>query len=119
MNANARAKNRGALCSSPLVTTKAAKAGQLVSGMRAGVLAQGNQLNGLAVSLSLGVGLMASGMISGGGLNPAAVTGLALSGGASGKQLQQMWIYLVAPLVGAVLGHASVKLTSPIDMGKE
>lgn len=81
---------------------------------------QGNQLNGLAVSLSLGVGLMASGMISGGGLNPAAVTGLALSnGGASGKQLQQMWIYLVAPLVGAVLGHASVKLTSPIDMGKE
>jgi len=80
---------------------------------------QGNQLNGLAVSLSLGVGLLASGMISGGGLNPAAVTGLALSNGATGKQLQQLWVYLVAPLVGAVLGHASVKLTSPIDMGKE
>jgi glycerol uptake facilitator-like aquaporin len=80
---------------------------------------QGNQLNGLALSLSLGVGLMASGMISGGGLNPAAVMGLFLSNGGSRKQLQEMWVYLVGPMVGAVLAHASVKLTSPIDMGKE
>ncbi len=80
---------------------------------------QGTQLNGLAVSMSLGAGMMVSAMISGGGLNPAAATGLALSNGATGKQLRQLWMYVVAPLVGAALGHASVKITSPIDMGKE
>jgi len=80
---------------------------------------QGTQLNGLAVSMSLGAGMMVSEMISGGSLNPAAAMGLALSNGATGKQLRQLWMYVIAPLVGAVFGHASMKITSPIDMGKE
>lgn len=80
---------------------------------------QGTQLNGLAVSMSLGAGMMVSEMISGGSLNPAAAMGLALSNGATGKQLRQLWMYVIAPLVGAVFGHASMKITSPFDMGKE
>lgn len=80
---------------------------------------QGNQLNGLAVSLSLMAGLFASGLVSGGGLNPAVASGLFLNNGASSAQLQKkLWLYVAAPLVGAVLGKASVSLTSPPDMGK-
>jgi glycerol uptake facilitator-like aquaporin len=79
---------------------------------------QGSQLNGLVVGASLMGSLLVGGGISGGGLNPAVVSGLFLNNGASSKQIQQtLWVYLVAPLLGATLAHVGVSMTSPAELG--
>lgn len=80
--------------------------------------AQGTQLAPLAIAASLMGGLFGAGVISGGGLNPAAATALFVSNGKETAIKENLWVYVAAPLVGAALGSASVALTSPPDAGK-
>lgn len=65
----------------------------------------GSMATGLAVGGSLFVGALAASSMSPGILNPAVALGVgALSGGASG-----LWVYLLMPLVGGVLGAQLAK----------
>lgn len=64
---------------------------------------------GIAVGVALTVAYLISMPVSGGGLNPARSLGPAIFAG--GDALTQVWLYIVAPLLGAVLAvlvHAPV-----------
>ena len=65
--------------------------------------AQGHQYFGLAIGAALTSGLYAAGGISGGGLNPAVASGL-YAMNASKEQGEEVWVYWVGPLFGAVVG---------------
>lgn len=71
-----------------------------------------HQLGPLAIAAALTGGLFGASKISGGGLNPAAATALFLSNGKEQVVKDYLWIYVLAPLVGAVLGTMSVQLTA-------
>lgn len=57
------------------------------------------KVGGLFIGLTVAMGIMMAGPISGGALNPARHLGPALLGGG----LQNIWIYWVGPIVGGVL----------------
>jgi len=81
----------------------------LTAGFIAVILAstkRASALAALAIPLSLVAIHFASATLSGASVNPARSIGSALVGG----DLSKIWIYLVAPLVGAVLGWAAWKV---------
>lgn len=64
---------------------------------------RGNPYYGLAIGFTVMVGAFAVGGISGGAFNPAVGTGPILAAAAAGESLNDLWIYWVGPVAGAVL----------------
>ncbi|MBK0422402.1 aquaporin [Leucobacter sp. CSA2] len=71
-----------------------------------------NSFYGLAIGATVFVGATTVGGISGGGFNPAVALGLAVSGQFAWSS---MWLYILAPLVGAVLAALVFRFLSPND----
>jgi len=87
----------------------------LTAGFIAVILAatkRASALAALAIPLSLVAIHFASATLSGASVNPARSIGSALVGG----DLSKIWIYIVAPIVGAVLGWVAWKV---MDGGRE
>ncbi len=72
-----------------------------------------NPLAPLAIAAALVGGLFGAGPISGGGLNPSVAGALFVANGKQQMITDSLWIYVLAPLVGAALATASVVVTSP------
>lgn len=75
----------------------------------------GNSFYGLAIGSTVVVGAFAVGAISGGGFNPAVALGLSVSGQFAWANL---WLYIVAPLVGAALAAVAFRFLSVNDFKK-
>ena len=67
-----------------------------------------NAVPGLAIGLTVVVGVLIGGPITGGSMNPARSLGPALFSG--GEALRHVWLYLVAPPIGALLGAFTYEL---------
>ena len=65
-----------------------------------------HQLAGLAIGATVSLGSIFGGPISGASMNPARSLGPAVISG----QLDQLWIYLTAPVIGALLAVPTCKL---------
>lgn len=76
---------------------------------------EGNSFYGLAIGGTVFVSAVAFGGISGGGFNPAVALGLATSGNFSWGA---MWIYVLAPLVGAAVAAVLFRLFNAADVKK-
>ena len=74
-----------------------------------------NSFYGLAIGGTVFVGAIAVGGVSGGGFNPAVALGLAISGQFGWSNL---WLYIVAPLVGAAVAAVLFRLLSSEDVKK-
>jgi MIP family channel proteins len=68
----------------------------------------------IAIGATVGLAAMVGGPISGASLNPARSIGPALAGG----DLDALWIYLTAPVVGAALGALSYDLIREEPAGR-
>lgn len=75
----------------------------------------GNSFYGLAIGGTVFVGATAVGAISGGGFNPAVALGLAVSGHFAWSSL---WLYIAAPIVGAVLAALLFRVLNADDAKK-
>lgn len=75
----------------------------------------GNSFYGLAIGGTVTAGAIAVGGISGGGFNPAVALGLAVHGEFAWSN---MWVYAVAPLVGAALAAIAFRLLNAHDLKK-
>ncbi len=73
------------------------------------VAGKGGEFAGLAIGLSLAFGIMMSGPLTGGSLNPARTFGPAIFTGTFG----QYWIYLLGPLAGAAVAALLFKYMVP------
>ncbi len=62
---------------------------------------------GIAVGATVGIGALFAGPITGGSMNPARSLAPALISG----HLEQLWIYLIAPFVGAILAITTCRAT--------
>ena len=69
--------------------------------------ARAPKVGGLFIGLTIALGIMASGPVSGGAINPARHFGPALMGGG----LQNMWLYWVGPILGSVVAALVYKST--------
>ncbi len=69
--------------------------------------ARAPKVAGLFIGLTIAMGIMASGPISGGAINPARHFGPALMGGG----MQNMWLYWVGPILGSVAAALVYKST--------
>jgi MIP family channel proteins len=69
--------------------------------------ARAPKMAGLFIGLTIVLGIMAAGPVSGGAINPARSFGPALMGGGT----QNMWIYWVGPISGAVAAALVYKTT--------
>lgn len=74
-----------------------------------------NSFYGLAIGTSVFVGAVAVGSISGGGFNPAVALGLSIGGVFTWGNL---WLYVVAPLLGAAIAAGLFRLLNPHDLAK-
>ncbi|KAL3507975.1 hypothetical protein ACH5RR_033357 [Cinchona calisaya] len=63
-------------------------------------------LSGLVVGVSIGLGVLITGPISGGSLNPARSLGPAIVSG----DFSFLWIYIAAPIIGAIFGGILYRL---------
>ena len=72
----------------------------------------GNSFYGLAIGATVMTGAFAVGPISGGGFNPAVALGLSVNGNFGWSNL---WIYILAPFVGAALAALCFRVLSPAD----
>ena len=72
----------------------------------------GNSFYGLAIGTTVFVGASIVGPISGGGFNPAVALGLAVHGDFAWGNL---WLYIVAPLVGAALAALAFRALNTHD----
>lgn len=72
----------------------------------------GNSFYGLAIGFTVLAGAFAVGDISGGAFNPAVGIGITAMGLGSWNNV---WIYLVAPLAGAILAGLTFKVINPDD----
>lgn len=75
-----------------------------------------NSFYGLAIGFTVTVGAFAGGAISGGAFNPAVGVGpnlFALM--KSGAAVSHIWIYIVGPVVGAILAAVVFKIQNPED----
>lgn len=72
----------------------------------------GNSFYGLAIGATVMTGAFAVGPISGGGFNPAVALGLSVNGNFGWGNL---WIYILAPFVGAALAALCFRVLSPAD----
>ncbi|WP_341976911.1 aquaporin [Microbacterium sp. LTA6] len=75
----------------------------------------GNSFYGLAIGGTVFVGATTVGAISGGGFNPAVALGLSVSGHFAWSSL---WLYIVAPLVGAALAALLFRVINTDDAKK-
>lgn len=75
----------------------------------------GNSFYGLAIGSVVVVGAFAVGPVSGGGFNPAVALGLSISGQFAWSNL---WLYIVAPLVGGALAAGAFRLLNAHDLLK-
>ena len=75
----------------------------------------GNSFYGLAIGSTVFVGAATVGGISGGGFNPAVALGLAVNGQFAWGS---MWLYVLAPLVGAALAALAFRLLNSHDLEK-
>ncbi|KAL2469948.1 putative aquaporin NIP7-1 [Abeliophyllum distichum] len=64
------------------------------------------QLSGFVVGVAIGLGVLISGPISGGSMNPARSLGPALVS----WKFDDLWIYLVAPTIGAIAGASTYRI---------
>jgi len=76
---------------------------------------EGNSFYGLAIGGTVFVGAVAVGSISGGGFNPAVALGLSISGQFDWANL---WLYIVAPIVGAVVAALLFRVLNTDDSKK-
>lgn len=72
----------------------------------------GNSFFGLAIGATVMTGAFAVGPISGGGFNPAVAIGLCVNGNFA---WDNVWLYILAPLVGAALAALAFRVLSPAD----
>lgn len=72
----------------------------------------GNSYFGLAIGMTVMTGAFAMGGISGGAFNPAVAIGLSVMGISPWPNL---WIYLVAELLGAAVAAGAFKIANPND----
>lgn len=75
----------------------------------------GNSFYGLAIGGTVTAGAIAVGGISGGGFNPAVALGLAIHGEFAWSNI---WLYFVAPLVGAAIAGIAFRLFNTHDLAK-
>ena len=73
---------------------------------------ENNSFYGLAIGGTVFVGATAVGGISGGGFNPAVALGLSISGQ---FDVANLWLYIVAPLVGAAVAALLFRVLSSND----
>lgn len=73
---------------------------------------EGNSYFGLAIGATVMTGAFAVGSISGGGFNPAVAIGLCVNGNFDWANL---WVYIVAPFIGAALAALAFRVLSPAD----
>lgn len=76
----------------------------------------GNSFYGLAIGSTVVVGAFTVGAISGGGFNPAVALGLSVNGNFAWGNL---WLYILAPLVGAALAAFAFRALSTSDFAVE
>lgn len=76
---------------------------------------EGNSFYGFAIGATVFVGAITVGGISGGGFNPAVAVSLAITGQFA---VANLWLYIVAPLVGAALAALAFRLLNANDLGK-
>ncbi len=76
---------------------------------------EGNSFYGLAIGGTVVAGAIAVGSVSGGGFNPAVALGLAVHGEFAWSNL---WLYILAPLVGGALAALAFRLLSSSDAKK-
>ena len=72
----------------------------------------GNSFYGLAIGMTVMVGAFSVGAISGGAFNPAVAVGIAFMNMVS---FSQIWIHIVADLVGALVAALTFKIINPDD----
>jgi aquaporin Z len=72
----------------------------------------GNSFYGLAIGLTVMAGAFAVGDISGGAFNPAVALGITIMGLSAWSNI---WIYLVANFLGAVVAVVAFKTINPTD----
>jgi len=79
---------------------------------------QGNSYYGLAIGLTVMTGALAAGQISGGAFNPAVGIGPTLISALLGHGgFSHLWLYLVGPLAGGVLGSLAYRVQNPEPAG--
>ena len=71
-----------------------------------------NSFYGLAIGMTVMVGAFSVGSLSGGAFNPAVAIGIALM---NLIHLSQIWLHIVADLVGALLAALAFKVVNPDD----
>lgn len=77
---------------------------------------EGNSFYGLAIGFTVMVGAFSGGDISGGAFNPAVGIGpILMNTIAGGGSMGDLWIYLVAPLLGGVVAATVFKIQNPED----
>lgn len=76
---------------------------------------EGNSFYGLAIGATVFVGAATVGSISGGGFNPAVALGLSVGGYFAWSSL---WLYIVAPVVGAVIAALLFRVLNADDAKK-
>lgn len=75
---------------------------------------EGNSFYGLAIGFTVTAGAFAGGPVSGGAFNPAVGIGpIVIDSLMGGAGYGNLWIYLVGPLAGAILGALVFKLQHP------
>ena len=74
----------------------------------------GNSFYGLAIGMTVMVGTISVGAISGGAFNPAIAIGLAIMKLVS---FSSIWIHIVADLAGGLLAGVAYKMLNPEDAG--
>jgi len=75
----------------------------------------GNWMYGLAIGFTVLAGAYAAGPFSGGSFNPAVGLGLTLTGTDLGASWRDLWVYIVSPLVGALVAAAVFKIQEQDD----
>jgi aquaporin Z len=77
---------------------------------------EGNSFYGLAIGFTVMVGAFSGGGISGGAFNPAVGIGpIVMNAIAGGGTFGDIWLYLVGPLLGAVVAAMVFKIQNPGD----
>jgi len=71
-----------------------------------------NSFFGLAIGFIVMVGVFAVGKISGGVFNPAIGTGLTVAHGMAGGNIQYLWLWWVAPCLGACIAAGIFRITN-------
>jgi aquaporin Z len=76
----------------------------------------GNSFYGLAIGFTVMIGAFSGGDISGGAFNPAVGIGpILMNAMAGGGSFGNLWLYLVAPLLGGAVAAAVFKVQNPDD----